>query len=87
MSICPICNGFSHLEQSCPSCSHLMEDTGNIEQFFGPYSPYRERDDIKMANGYLDVARHECIHLLSCQYCGREQTFTVKEIKNPDFYY
>ncbi|BAU26886.1 hypothetical protein [Aneurinibacillus soli] len=80
MSMCPICNGFSHLDAHCPSCGHRMEDAGKLEALYGPYSPYNEWGDVSMTNGYLDQLHHECMHISSCPHCGLQKTMAVPEM-------
>ncbi|GEN36797.1 MULTISPECIES: hypothetical protein [Aneurinibacillus] len=83
MSMCPICNGLTHMQHICPSCNHLMEDAGKLESFYDPYSPYREWGDVAMTNGYLDQLAHECMHIFSCSNCGLQITRAVEEIPCP----
>ncbi|WP_035099643.1 hypothetical protein [Aneurinibacillus terranovensis] len=78
--MCPVCNGFSRLEEKCPTCRHLMEDEGNIQSYYGPYSPYRGIDDEKLYNNYPDLVAHQCIHVLACEHCGHQATYAVQEI-------
>lgn len=75
MSYCAICNGTEEASAQCPSCGTILADNGRFNDFLGPYSPYRDIDDISMTNGFHDLARHECVHLLSCDTCSR--TFTI----------
>lgn len=77
--ICPVCNGLSSLQAICTSCSHQLDDYGRIDQMWGPYSPYREIDDLKLTNGFIDLETHNCTHLASCPTCGKDQIVSVKE--------
>jgi hypothetical protein len=72
-AICPVCNGFDLLEAACPDCGGVAEDCGRLGDYYGPYSPYRPIDDIRMTNGYPDVRERECLHAAHCTRCG--QTF------------
>lgn len=78
--ICPVCNGLSSFQSTCPSCHHNLDDYGRIDQLWEPYAPYREIDDLKLSNGFDDVKSHECIHIASCPACGKEHLITVKEL-------
>lgn len=37
--ICPLCNGLEASSLPCPKCGGSMDDQGNIENYYGPYSP------------------------------------------------
>lgn len=78
--ICPICNGLDQLHVVCSKCSHLLDDHGKIDDLWGPYSPYREIDDLKLTNGFEDVKNHQCIHIVSCPHCGTDQVVSVNEV-------
>lgn len=79
-TICPICNGLTNLDKVCEKCGSLMEDHGRYEQLFDPYSPYREIDHIRMTNGFMDVAQHQCIHIAQCPQCSHQQLFFIQEV-------
>ncbi len=81
--ICPVCNGLTTLHETCSNCQHHLDDYGRLDNIWGPYSPYREIDHLKMTNGYIDVENHSCIHLASCPVCGRDHIITVKEEIHP----
>jgi hypothetical protein len=79
MSMCPVCNGLTSIQDHCPKCSSLMNDSGKMSDFFAPYSPYREIDDVNMTNGFPDVKQHQCLHLAYCESCGYEQVLAFEE--------
>ncbi|KIL41241.1 hypothetical protein SD70_08265 [Gordoniibacillus kamchatkensis] len=79
MSYCAVCNGIEEVSAHCPQCGSLLDDHGRFNDFLGPYSPYRQIDDISMTNGYPDLARHECMHVLSCPGCARSYTIGFAE--------
>lgn len=79
MSICPVCNGMAALESPCPNCSGTMSDQGRVSDFYAPYSPYREFDDVAMSNGYPDVQLHQCLHFTYCPTCQFEAIIHVQE--------
>lgn len=79
-TLCPICNGLHTLEAICDACSINMEDHGRLEQLYGPYSPYREIDHIKLTNGYADVYEQQCIHVGICPNCSFNKLFFIQEI-------
>jgi len=79
--MCPVCNGLQALNAECSVCTHQACDCGRLDDYLGPYSPYREIDDIAMTNGYPDVVNHLCIHLVNCTAC--HHSFTVQVTTNP----
>jgi primosomal protein N' len=80
MSYCAVCNGTEQSTAECPRCGSRLEDHGRFNDFLGPYSPYRPIDDISMTNGFLDIVRHECIHVMSCPACSRTYTIGFAEL-------
>ena len=66
-SICPVCNGLQELDTDCPVCSQRMCDRGKLSDYLGPYSPYREIDDISMSDGTLGITDNQCLHLVNCR--------------------
>ncbi|EGL81681.1 hypothetical protein CathTA2_2867 [Caldalkalibacillus thermarum TA2.A1] len=79
MWICPVCNGLETLTYSCPRCATVVDDLGKLSDYYEPYSPYREIDDLKLTNGYPDLVKHQCIHLLRCSLCGLEFQGAINE--------
>ena len=76
---CPVCNGLMTIDVGCPKCGERMADGGRIDDYLGPYSPYRPIDDLKMTNGYPDLLTHTCVHSLHCDGCGYTEPHPVKE--------
>ncbi|MBP1155012.1 hypothetical protein ACVLD2_001085 [Paenibacillus sp. PvR052] len=77
---CAVCNGMEPLEYPCPVCGHPASDEGKLSDFYGPYSPYRPIDDLKMINGYdEDMKLHLCIHSVYCTECCKSSTYPVEE--------
>jgi hypothetical protein len=56
-----------------------MTDLGKLEFLFEPYSPYRQWDDLRLSNGYPDMAYGACIHIIRCDGCDYETEFAVGE--------
>ncbi|SDO44350.1 hypothetical protein SAMN04487897_11472 [Paenibacillus sp. yr247] len=73
--ICPVCNGLQELNTECPVCSHQMNDCGRLSDYLGPYSPYREIDEISMSDGTA-VQHDQCLHLVNCSDC--HYSFTIQ---------
>jgi hypothetical protein len=78
-AICPVCNGFAVLQVACTVCGGPAEDCGRLGDLYGPYSPYRPIDDIRMTNGYVDVRERECLHSAHCHRCGTTFVHAVEE--------
>ncbi|HEX7057808.1 MAG TPA: hypothetical protein VF260_11540 [Bacilli bacterium] len=76
---CPVCNGCAALSKKCPACGGLSEDLGRADAFIGPYAPYRPIDDLKMTNGFIDLATHQCVHITKCRKCGQTAYAYVNE--------
>jgi len=80
MSICPLCNGYGELQVSCPNCSINMVDQGKISDYFDDYSPYMDIDLMRLEDGIpLNYENSQCVHLLSCPNCHKEETYFVQE--------
>jgi transcription elongation factor Elf1 len=79
MSCCPLCNGLSEIYLSCPNCSEILEDTGMIENFFDPYSPYLGEEILDLNDG---VGKNQCLHLFSCPNCGYDCQCVINHVSN-----
>ncbi|WP_075981552.1 hypothetical protein [Bacillus massilinigeriensis] len=80
MGICPVCNGFEHIDKTCPSCGNQLEDSGRIMDFYDDYSPYMPIDQMKLEDGYPnDFSNKECPHFLTCASCGYSSVLLIKE--------
>ena len=76
--VCPICNGLITLEQSCPNCQEILEDTGYIENLFGPYAPYEEKG--KLTDIDISKKKGNCIHQIVCPHCDKTWTINVNKL-------
>lgn len=75
---CLLCNGLIKVEAKCPNCNGLMKDTGPLEDYYGPYSPYEE------ISTELDPSQKaSCVHLMACPVCGRDKRVEIKKILLP----
>jgi hypothetical protein len=81
-TMCPVCNGLQTLQMCCPKCGSSVEDSGRLNDFLGPYSPYRPIDDVGLTNGFLDVRQHCCTHVVHCPGCGRTFHKFIQEWPN-----
>jgi hypothetical protein len=77
--LCPVCNGLLDLREACPLCSHPLDDSGRLYDYYGDYSPYREIEDSKLSNGVPDALQHRCLHLGWCPNCSEEHILAVEE--------
>jgi rubrerythrin len=63
----------------CPVCGHSLLDGGNLQDFFGPYSPYEEM------NSYGDLAQAneegQCVHLIYCPQCGYDHREAIAQVE------
>jgi len=80
-SICPVCNGLGLFQAVCPACRTEAEDLGRLGDYYGPYSPYRPIDDIRMTNGFSDVRDRLCLHNAYCGRCNSTFIVQVTEIE------
>ncbi|MDF2663956.1 MAG: hypothetical protein K0Q94_6747 [Paenibacillus sp.] len=78
-SLCPYCNGMTALNLQCPQCGNRLFDGGRLDDYLGPYSPYRAIDDLKLTNGYPDLDRRLCVHQTYCESCGYRQEVQAEE--------
>jgi hypothetical protein len=78
---CPVCNGLEALSWACPSCQHTAIDYGRWNDYLGPYSPYRNIDEMSMTNGYPDLQNHTCVHVMSCPQCSKTFNVQIAEIE------
>ncbi|MFD2670669.1 hypothetical protein [Marinicrinis sediminis] len=81
MYACPVCNGWNEMQEACPQCGQSLQDYGRTGDFYGPYSPYRPIDDIRLTNGIPDVRLHQCIHTCYCAHCKHKVEITIEETR------
>lgn len=57
-----------------------MVDEGKLSDFFDDYSPYMEIELMRLEDGFpTNFKEGQCVHLLQCPECGRQETFTIQE--------
>lgn len=78
---CPLCNGYTAYSASCPQCDSILIDYGPISYLLEKYSPYRPIDQMKLNDGLIDLASHQCPHEVYCPNCGFEKTVMISEQK------
>ncbi|MDZ5470172.1 hypothetical protein SM124_00285 [Bacillus sp. 31A1R] len=80
MGMCPLCNGFYEMQESCPSCGNQLEESGRLMDFFDDYSPYMPIDLMKLEDGYsLDFQEEQCPHVFKCPNCGYDEVKFIQE--------
>ncbi|MFD2613715.1 hypothetical protein [Paenibacillus gansuensis] len=77
--LCPLCNGLDSLQGACRNCGSPTEDRGKYNDFLGPYAPYRDIDEEKLTNGFMDLASGRCIHVFYCSQCGTTTNAAIQE--------
>lgn len=78
--VCPVCNGLTTAEVKCPKCGEMMEDTGMVEDYYGPYSPYDNQELYEPPVFWNLADRLPCVHLYSCPDCGYDERVGVKQV-------
>ncbi|MFM1654897.1 hypothetical protein ACI7RC_22790 [Brevibacillus sp. B_LB10_24] len=79
-SLCPVCNGFTDMQATCPACNQMIQDAGKLSDLYGKYSPYRPIDALKQTNGIAhDLADRTCVHVGWCPACREEFIYHVGE--------
>lgn len=76
---CPVCNGLQALQAACPSCAHQAVDYGRLDDYAGPYEPYRQQLHEDLTNGFADVRNQECMHCVYCESCGKSYAVGVSQ--------
>lgn len=76
---CPVCNGLALIVACCSRCGTLLTDAGRLENNYADYSPYREIDDLRLTNNFPDLNVSQCLHVLYCNQCQREEITGVSE--------
>jgi len=77
--LCPVCNGMANLAAVCPNCGGEGSDEGRLGDLYGPYSPYRAIDDVRLTNGFPDLLDGVCLHAAVCRRCGTVFPASVDE--------
>lgn len=75
--VCPLCNGMMEAHEICDWCGAEMEDQGRMEDYYGPYSPYMDKESFTEDNRALLMGDHHCVHLYQCKVCNRWDHKTV----------
>ncbi|WP_100406523.1 hypothetical protein [Bacillus solitudinis] len=80
MSMCPICNGFEKIKQTCSYCENELIDYGRILDYEGKYSAYEEIEIKKECDEIPNDAKEsQCAHYLTCVGCQQSSIFLVQE--------
>ncbi|MCT8139473.1 hypothetical protein H1D32_18240 [Anaerobacillus sp. CMMVII] len=80
MSMCPLCNGISVIEESCEVCHSVMSDKGRLMDYFDDYSAYLDIEGMKLFDGIKnDAQNQQCPHIFYCSKCHIEKTLLIQE--------
>jgi len=77
---CPLCNGLIDFSQPCPLCGSVMEDSGMLEDYFGPYSPYGKIELYEPDIELQTTGMITCVHLFACPECGYDKRISFPEV-------
>ncbi len=77
---CPVCNGLTIITQLCSCCGRVMGDSGILENYYGPYSPYDNMDLYEPPAGRNPANVLTCIHLFSCPNCGFDTRIAIRQV-------
>ncbi|AGL02611.1 hypothetical protein [Desulfoscipio gibsoniae] len=67
---CVLCNALEKLSPRC-SCGQIMQDSGPVTDYAGPYSPYFN----------MSFEDNYCHHLFTCPACKADKIISVPLIK------
>lgn len=81
-TLCPLCNGLIELNRQCPRCGRELEDQGQAEVLYDPYSPY-EDDALVPTLKSTAAPERWCWHVLACPFCHREELVPIAQWPNP----
>lgn len=76
--VCPQCNGLLEKRISCPRCRGMMQDRGKVSDYYGPYSPYEEVDELSAKLGENPLF---CTHLFYCEHCAEDKRIDIHKIQ------
>lgn len=80
ISGCPVCNGLTPLDETCPSCGAPMEDCGSMADQSDPYGPYEsERQNTPVETAC--TGDNHCVHFLQCPNCDESTSHTVTGVE------
>ncbi|MDT3700441.1 MAG: hypothetical protein RO469_13595 [Thermincola sp.] len=77
---CPVCNGLTNIEKSCPQCGSPLKDNGMVENYYGPYSPYDDPEAYEPQVLWPMPETSPCMHLCSCPRCGFDTRIEVCQV-------
>jgi len=76
--VCPLCNGLWKEAVYCANCQKTMKDRGKVSDYYGPYSPYEELDQLSAKLGENPLL---CQHLFYCECCGNDKRIDILKTK------
>ncbi|HHW07728.1 MAG TPA: hypothetical protein GXX34_09415 [Clostridia bacterium] len=81
-TVCPLCNGLIEVSRRCPRCGSPLEDQGQAEVFYDPYSPY-EDDALVPTLSSAAPPEKWCWHVVACPACLAQDVVPIAQWRNP----
>ncbi|WP_418790592.1 hypothetical protein [Phosphitispora sp. TUW77] len=78
---CPLCNGLMAFSQPCSFCGCGMEDSGMLEDYYGPYSHYGNIELYNPDDALENTGINVCVHLFVCPECGFDKRVSFPEVR------
>ena len=57
-----------------------MEDSGMLEDYYGPYSPYGKIELYEPDKELKTTGMIACVHLFACPKCGYDKRISFPEV-------
>ncbi len=89
--MCPACNGLVVLEEYCPNCREIMEESSSVTEELDPYAPY-EFQHIEKVSGAKPYSvnseskdnschkNNDCIHEVVCPNCEITWNISINKV-------
>lgn len=91
--LCPVCNNLVEVDEVCPRCGGKLENSGLLQDYLGPYSPYLDQQIFDNAfdvsgckeagsggTGFYNSDHGYCLHIYTCANCGAAYAYKVKRL-------
>jgi len=84
-NLCPLCNGLKSQKILCEICGERMDDGGQVENYYDPYSGYEDDLLVKSPDNLLDPNKW-CLHNFICPDCGHTFIKPIKQLSGPHYF-
>jgi len=84
-NLCPLCNGLKFQRLLCRVCGEKMEDGGQVENCYDPYSGYEDDLLIKSLDSSLDPTEW-CLHIFICPKCDQTVIKPIKQVAGASYF-